>query len=145
MGRRPRRRPGLRDVSQYGVDAFHQHAQFAAEFEEPKAALTDAIYREIRGRIKEDDSGIASPDGPWAYNSRMEEGKQYPILTRTPRDGGPEQILLDCNIEAEGVEYFGFGGGDAARSMAKRLARARAIGVRVFCSWPRANCSRTFT
>ena len=41
----------------------------------------------------------------------MEEGKQYPILVRTPRDGGAEEILLDCNIEA-GEGYFGFGGGD---------------------------------
>jgi oligopeptidase B len=88
-----------------------ENAFFATEFEEPHAALTEAIYREIRGRIKEDDSGIPTPDGPWAYNSRMEEGKQYPVLVRTPREGGPEQILIDCNIEA-GETYFGFGGGD---------------------------------
>jgi len=88
-----------------------ENAYIAAEFEEPKAALTEAIYREIRGRIKEDDSGIPSPDGPWAYNSRMEEGKQYPILVRTPREGGDEQVLLDCNVEA-GEGYFGFGGGE---------------------------------
>ena len=88
-----------------------ENAFIAAEFEEPKAALTEAIYREIRGRIKEDDSGIPSKDGPWAYNSRMEEGKQYPILVRTPRDGGAEQVLLDCNVAA-GEGYFGFGGAE---------------------------------
>jgi len=88
-----------------------ENAYFAEAFETPHEALTDKIYREIRGRIKEDETGIPSADGPWAYNSRMEEGKQYPILVRTPRDGGEEQILLDCNIEA-GEEYFGFGGGD---------------------------------
>lgn len=88
-----------------------ENAYFAEAFETPHEALTDRIYREIRGRIKEDETGIPSADGPWAYNSRMEEGKQYPILVRTPRDGGDEQLLLDCNIEA-GEEYFGFGGGD---------------------------------
>ena len=88
-----------------------ENAYFAEAFETPHEALTDKIYREIRGRIKEDETGIPSADGPWAYNSRMEEGKQYPILVRTPRDGGEEQILLDCNVEA-GEEYFGFGGGD---------------------------------
>lgn len=88
-----------------------ENAYFAESFETPHEALVDKIYREIRGRIKEDESGIPSADGPWAYNSRMEEGKQYPILVRTPRDGGDEQILLDCNVEA-GEEYFGFGGGD---------------------------------
>ncbi|MDC9823728.1 S9 family peptidase [Devosia sp. ZB163] len=88
-----------------------ENAYFAEAFETPHEALTETIYREIRGRIKEDESGIPSADGAWAYNSRMEEGRQYPILVRTPRDGGEEQILLDCNAEA-GDDYFGFGGGD---------------------------------
>jgi oligopeptidase B len=88
-----------------------ENAYFAERFEAGHEALKETIYREIRGRIKEDDSGIASADGPFAYNSRMEEGKQYPILVRTPRNGGAEEILLDCNVEA-GDGYFGFGGGD---------------------------------
>ena len=88
-----------------------ENAWTKSEFEDPHSGLVEAIYKEIRGRIKEDDSGIPSKDGPFAYNERMEEGKQYPVLVRTPRDGGPEQILLDCNLEA-GDGYFGFGGGD---------------------------------
>ena len=88
-----------------------ENAYFAEAFEASHAELTDTIFREIRGRIKEDDSGIPSPDGPWAYNTRMLEGKQYPLVVRTPRDGGPETVLLDCNVEA-GEAYFGFGGAD---------------------------------
>jgi oligopeptidase B len=88
---------------------------FDAEFGSRTDALQDKIYKEIRGRIKEDDSGIASPDGPFAYNSRMLEGKQYPLIVRTPREGGPETILLDCNIEA-GDDYFGFAGAEHDRS-----------------------------
>ncbi|MCP8884294.1 S9 family peptidase [Devosia sp. XJ19-1] len=82
---------------------------YEAEFGQPTADLQDAIYREIRGRIKEDDSGVPSPDGAWAYNTRMLEGKQYPQIVRTPRNGGAETVLLDCNIEA-GDGYFGFAG-----------------------------------
>jgi oligopeptidase B len=96
------------DIKAY-LDA--ENAYFAAAFSEPHAALIETIYREIRGRIKEDDSGIASPDGPWAYNSRMEEGQEYPLLVRAPRAGGDEQVILDCNAEA-GESYFGFGGAD---------------------------------
>ncbi|HEV7276100.1 MAG TPA: S9 family peptidase [Devosiaceae bacterium] len=88
-----------------------ENAWFEQEFENPRAELREQIYREIRGRIKEDDSGVPSPDGPFAYNSRTEEGKQYPLIVRTPRDGGPEQVLLDCNTEA-GDDYFGFGGAE---------------------------------
>ena len=53
-----------------------ENAYFAATFEAPHTDLTEKIFQEIRGRIKEDESGIPSPDGPWAYNSRMLEGKQ---------------------------------------------------------------------
>ncbi|WEJ57620.1 S9 family peptidase [Devosia sp. FJ2-5-3] len=88
-----------------------ENGYYEAEFGQPTAALQDKIYKEIRGRIKEDDSGVPSPDGPWAYNSRMLEGKQYPLVVRTPRNGGEETILLDCNIEA-GEGYFGFAGAD---------------------------------
>ena len=88
-----------------------ENSFFEAEFGGPTADLQEAIYREIRGRIKEDDSGIPSPDGPFAYNSRMLEGKQYPQIVRTPRAGGPETVLVDCNIEA-GDGYFGFAGAE---------------------------------
>ena len=82
---------------------------YETEFGQPTADLQDRIYKEIRGRIKEDDSGVPSPDGAWAYNTRMLEGKQYPLIVRTPREGGKETVLLDCNAEA-GDGYFGFAG-----------------------------------
>ncbi len=88
-----------------------ENAYFSQDFDTPHAELIEQIYREIRGRIKEDDSGVPSPDGPWAYNSRMLEGKQYPLIVRTPRNGGDEIVLLDCNAEA-GESYFGFGGAE---------------------------------
>jgi oligopeptidase B len=88
-----------------------ENAYFAESFETPHADLTETIYREIRGRIKEDETELPDPDGPWAYNSRHEEGKQYPLIVRTPRNGGDETILLDCNAEA-GDGYFGFGGAE---------------------------------
>ena len=88
-----------------------ENAYFAESFETPHSDLTETIYREIRGRIKEDETELPDPDGPWAYNSRHEEGKQYPLIVRTPRNGGEETLLLDCNAEA-GDGYFGFGGAE---------------------------------
>ncbi len=88
-----------------------ENAWFEAGFGNRAEDLKERIFKEIRGRIKEDDSSIPTPDGPFAYFSRMLEGKQYPLIVRTPREGGEETILIDCNAEAEGTEYFGFGGG----------------------------------
>ncbi len=86
-----------------------ENTYFENEFGKRFEGLQDKIYKEIRGRIKEDDSGIPTPHGPYAYFSKMLEGQQYPQLVRTPRDGGAEEILIDCNVEA-GDGYFGFGG-----------------------------------
>lgn len=96
------------DIREYleAENAFYERA-----FGAPTKALQDKIYAEIRGRIKEDDSSVPMPDGPFAYYSRMREGDQYPLICRTPREGGDEEILLDCNAEA-GAGYFGFGGAE---------------------------------
>ncbi len=94
------------DIKAY-LEAENEY--FSEAFNEKTKDLQEKIYREIRGRIKEDDSGVPTPDGDFAYFSRMETGKQYPLLVRTPRNGGDEKVLLDCNIEA-GESYFGFAG-----------------------------------
>ncbi len=71
--------------------------------------LQEALFEELKGRVKQDDSSVASPDGPFAYASRYEEGKEYPLFTRAPREGGDETILFDGPKEAEGTEYFALG------------------------------------
>ena len=72
--------------------------------------LRDTLFQELKGRIKEDDSSVPSPDGPYAYATRFREGQQYPSIVRTPRDGGEEAVLLDVNVLAEDKAYFRLGG-----------------------------------
>ena len=72
-------------------------------------ALQEQLFAEMKGRIKEDDQSVPTPDGPWAYNSRYITGGQYPLIVRTPRNGGAEQILIDGNKEAEGQAYWQLG------------------------------------
>ena len=78
------------------------------------AALRETLFAEMKGRIKEDDSSVPSPDGPWAYAVRFIEGGQYPLLVREPRDGGPETVMIDGNALAEGKAYFRLGGASHA-------------------------------
>ncbi len=72
----------------------------------PAKELVEALFAEMRGRIKEDDASVPSPDGPFEYYTRYREGGQYPVFARCPRGGGPEQILLDGDAEAKDSEYF---------------------------------------
>ena len=73
-------------------------------------ALQETLFAEMKGRIKEDDSTVPSPDGPYAYYVRYREGGQHPVLSREPRDGGAEQKLLDGDALAAGKAYFQLGG-----------------------------------
>ncbi|MGY0504827.1 S9 family peptidase [Luteimonas sp. e5] len=101
--------------------------------------VEDALYEEIVGRIKQDDSSVPYRDRGWWYYSRYVAGQDYPIHAR--RKDGPgvdalsiqqaneagdfaaEQVLLDVNKLAEGHDYY------AARPVAitqdgKRMAWA---------------------
>ncbi|MEL6947497.1 MAG: S9 family peptidase, partial [Pseudomonadota bacterium] len=71
--------------------------------------LQDALFDEMKGRVKQDDSSVPSPDGPYAYGTRYEEGAEYPLFTREPRDGGDETVLFHGPDEAKAFEYFALG------------------------------------
>ena len=72
----------------------------------PCEELRRRLVAEMRGRIKEDDSSVPSPDGPYSYYVRYREGGQHPLVCRRPRDGGDETVLLDADALAEGKAFF---------------------------------------
>jgi oligopeptidase B len=74
------------------------------------AGLQKTLVAEMRGRIKEDDSGVPSPDGPYAYVRKFREGGQHEMFGRSPRDGGEIEIVLDGDVLAADHDYFRFGG-----------------------------------
>ena len=76
------------------------------------AELRAALFAEMKGRIKEDDSSVPLKDGPYAYGSSYRLGGQHPRYFRTPRDGGTEELLLDGDAEAGDKAYFNLGGID---------------------------------
>jgi oligopeptidase B len=72
--------------------------------------LQKTLVKEMRGRIKEDDSSVPSPDGPYAYMRKFREGGQHEMFGRRPRDGGEAEIILDGDELAANHDYFKFGG-----------------------------------
>ncbi|PZU11442.1 S9 family peptidase [Sphingomonas sp.] len=72
----------------------------------PRADLVEAIFQEMKGRMKEDDSSVPQKDGDWLTWWAYEAGSQYPRRWRRPVAGGPDQLLLDEAAEAEGKAYF---------------------------------------
>ncbi len=72
-------------------------------------ALQETLFQEMKGRIKEDDSTVPSPDGPWAYFRSYVTGGQHPLFCREPRQGGAKEVILDGNKLAEGLHFFSIG------------------------------------
>jgi len=70
------------------------------------AALQAELLAEMKGRIKQDDSTLPLPDGPFAYYRRYAPGAEHPVYARKPRDGEGETILLDADAAARGHAYY---------------------------------------
>ncbi|HZV85678.1 MAG TPA: S9 family peptidase [Brevundimonas sp.] len=67
--------------------------------------LQTQMFEEMKGRIKEADSSVPSPDGAWEYYVEYRTGDQHPRYMRRPRAGGDAVTLLDGNALAEGKAY----------------------------------------
>lgn len=81
-----------------------------------QAAFTEALFTEMRARIKEDDSTVPQKDGDYLYWSEFEEGAQYRKHYRKPVAGGEPQLLIDENALAEGQEYFSLGAASVSQN-----------------------------
>jgi oligopeptidase B len=100
-----RRRDDPRVLTHLAAENAHTDQVMA-----PTAAFQEALYREILGRIKEDDRTVPYRLGRHRYYSRTETGKQYPIYCRTAdRDGAPEELTLDLNELAAGRPFIALG------------------------------------
>ncbi len=104
------RDPGYPEVKDVEILAYlaAENAYFEANMV-PQAALTEAIFQEMKGRIKEDDSSVPQKDGDYIYWSKFDEGAQYRKHFRKNIAGGEDQLILDENELAKGKEYFRLG------------------------------------
>src|SRR5580693_3186509 len=70
------------------------------------APAQEILYRELVGRVQQDDSTVPVRKNGWWYYRRFVEGKEYPIHAR--RQGSlaaPEQVMLDGNALAAGAGH----------------------------------------
>jgi oligopeptidase B len=69
--------------------------------------LQEKLYDEIVGRIKQTDESVPYFKNGYWYYVRYEEGKEYPIYCRKPKNlDNDEQVLINANERAEGFSYY---------------------------------------
>jgi oligopeptidase B len=95
----------------------------------PHAALQEALYQEMLGRIQQDDDSVPMRKGAWWYSTQTRQGEQYPRYLRRRASGpergldltAPEESLLDLNAMAKGQAFLRLGLSTVSRD-ATRLA-----------------------
>ena len=86
---------------------------YTAAILESTEGVQSALFEELKGRIKQDDSTVPQKDGTWAYFISYIKDGQHPQYCRQPADTtdpSEKHILLDGNVLSEGKAYFQFGG-----------------------------------
>ncbi len=98
----------MRDKSSPDVIAYLEaENEYTAAMTAHIVELTETVYEEMVGRIKETDLSVPYLDNGFFYYSRTEEGEQYPIFCRKEGSLDAEEIvLLDQNELAKEHDYF---------------------------------------
>jgi oligopeptidase B len=132
--RAPNWREVLRDPGQLPADIralLKAENAYADAILEPTARLQKELRREMRARLKEDESEPPQADGPWAYYSRFRSGGQRRIYCRKPREGGVETVLIDGDARAEGKAFFHLAGGRHSPDHAKFVWSSDDLGSEI--------------
>jgi oligopeptidase B len=122
------RDPGYPEVTDAEVLAHleAENAWFEARMA-PQQDTIEALFKEMRARIKEADTSVPQKDGGWLYWIEYEEGAEYKKWWRrpvgAPDDGSADELMLDEVALAEGKDYFSLGAISVSKS-GKLLAYA---------------------
>ncbi len=107
--------PGYPDVTDQEVLSYlsAENDYYESVTKEDKPAI-DALFNEIKGRVREDDESVPWQRGPYDFRWAFTPGKQYRTWYFRPRtddpfSGAAWDILYDENTAADGLEYFKLG------------------------------------
>ena len=101
--------------------------------------FSEALYKEMLGRIKQTDLSVPVRRGAYFYYSRTQEGQQYPIQCRrkAAKSGADdpkaaEEVLLDQNELAKGLAFLSLGGMSVSDDERTLLYSTDATGFRQY-------------
>jgi oligopeptidase B len=107
--------PNYPDVNDQEILEYlkEENAYYEAAMK-PQVALTDALFAEIKGRVKEDDVSVPWQDGAYDFRWAFIPGKQYRTWyfrdrTVDPFADAEWRVLFDENEAAAGKEFFKLG------------------------------------
>jgi oligopeptidase B len=104
------RDPGYPEVKDKEILAYLEAENaYRVERMAGSSMLEEALFEQLKGRIKEDDESVPFADGDFLYWWKFEPGAQYRNWYRRPKAGGEAQLILSEPALAEGKDYFRLG------------------------------------
>src|SRR5690625_1744104 len=93
------------------VDYLERENAYLETVMEESKGLQEKLYKEMKARIKEDDTSVPYFFNGYYYLTRYETGKDYPVYTRRKETmEADEEVLFDVNEMAQGYAYYHLGG-----------------------------------
>ncbi len=92
------------------LEYLNAENKYTNSFMDSHKGFVDDLYKEMLGRIKQDDTSVPYKKGDYWYFTKTEEGKQYPVYYRSKaKEGKDAEVLLDQNEMAKDYKYFAIG------------------------------------
>lgn len=89
------------------IDYLNQENDYTKKMLSHTEEFQQKLFKEMVGRIKQTDLSVPYMLRGYAYYSRYEKGKEYPVYCRKKGgEDGVEEIMLDVNKMAEGKSYY---------------------------------------
>lgn len=93
------------------IDYLNKENEYYEAMTAHTKQLQDDLFKEMKARIKEDDTSVPYFYNGYYYITRFETGKDYPIYARKKGSlEAKEEIMFDCNELAKGQAYFNLSG-----------------------------------
>ena len=93
------------------IDYLNAENTYTKEILKHTESFQKNLFKEMKGRIKEEDTSVPYKLNGYWYITKFEKGKDYPIYARKKETlSAPEEIIFDCNEMAKGHTYFKLGG-----------------------------------
>jgi len=89
------------------IDYLKAENKYTKAALEPTEKLQKKLFKEMKGRMKEDDRSVPAFKNGYYYYTRYQKGKEYPLYCR--KEGSleaDEEIMLNVNKMAKGYDFY---------------------------------------
>jgi len=115
------------------IDYLNAENEYTQQVMKPTEELQETLFKEIKGRVKQDESSAPYRHDDYFYYLRYADGYNYPIYCRKYKSlDNQEEIILDDNKLAEGKEYHQLGGLSVNDSHSKVALAVDNAGRRIY-------------